>query len=286
MKFLFSAIRRKEMKSLFLAILMVLVPTVGYARQRHDPSPTVTLSANPTTIVLGQCSKLSWTSQNATSLNIVPGVGKVNANGSKTVTPEDITTYTLTATGPGGTQTSSATVSVMPPPSNTLELTYWIGMYWDGGGNWWNLVAIQPKAVSISGTLTMTVEVTVVGDPTFNWRSEAFNTCYGTPATVRPFIMGTHNTNTTGRWWAVNPNEYVLAAASTVITVPLTPAYWSDVVGQNGALNSQTIAGFNDSLKNLSMIGMTFGGGCFFGHGVSVSGGTAEFQVVDYQIIS
>jgi len=47
-----------------------------------------------------------------------PGVGKVQASGSSSVTPQDSTTYTLTATGPGGTQSATArvTVTIPPPP--------------------------------------------------------------------------------------------------------------------------------------------------------------------------
>jgi hypothetical protein len=29
---------------------------------------------------------------------------------------------------------------------------------------------------------------------------------------------------------------------------------------------------------------MVFGGGCFVGHGVDVSGGTAQFVLIDYKI--
>jgi peptidoglycan-associated lipoprotein len=61
---------------------------------------------------------LSWTSQNSTSLDLQPGVGTVQAQGSTTVTPSESTTYTITATGPGGTNSQSArvTVTVPPPP--------------------------------------------------------------------------------------------------------------------------------------------------------------------------
>ena len=81
-------------------------------------APTLSLTAEPSTIERGQSVTLSWTSQNATDLNIDPGVGKVPAQGSTTVTPQDSTTYTLTGTGPGGSQTATArvTVTVPPPP--------------------------------------------------------------------------------------------------------------------------------------------------------------------------
>jgi peptidoglycan-associated lipoprotein len=76
------------------------------------------LTAEPSTIEKGQSVTLSWTSENATDLDLQPGVGKVQAKGSTTVTPHDSTTYTITATGPGGTNTATArvTVTVPPPP--------------------------------------------------------------------------------------------------------------------------------------------------------------------------
>jgi peptidoglycan-associated lipoprotein len=80
--------------------------------------PVVTLTAEPSTIEKGQSATLSWTSENATDLDLEPGVGKVQAQGSTTVSPTDSTTYTITATGPGGTATATArvTVTVPPPP--------------------------------------------------------------------------------------------------------------------------------------------------------------------------
>ncbi len=80
--------------------------------------PTVNLTAVPSTIESGQSVTLSWTSENATSLDLQPGVGAVQSSGSTSVSPTESTTYTLTATGPGGTATSTArvTVSAAPPP--------------------------------------------------------------------------------------------------------------------------------------------------------------------------
>src|SRR3979490_1921049 len=80
--------------------------------------PTVTLSADPTSVNKGDASTLSWTSTNATQLTIAPEVGTVNAEGSTKVTPLDSTTYTITASGPGGSANATArvTVSVPKPP--------------------------------------------------------------------------------------------------------------------------------------------------------------------------
>src|SRR5467141_3345639 len=86
--------------------------------------PTVTLSADPTSINKGDSSTLSWTSTNATQLTIAPEVGTVTAEGSTKVTPSDSITYTITASGPGGSATATARVTVStpappvePPPS-------------------------------------------------------------------------------------------------------------------------------------------------------------------------
>jgi peptidoglycan-associated lipoprotein len=74
--------------------------------------PTVTLNASPTAINSGQTVTLSWSSTNATDLDLQPGVGKVSPEGSTPVTPTQSTTYTITASGPGGSATATAHVDV------------------------------------------------------------------------------------------------------------------------------------------------------------------------------
>jgi len=70
--------------------------------------PTVTLSADPTTISGDeQTARLAWSSNNATSVTISPNVGTVGTSGSLDVLPADTTIYTATATGAGGTSDQS-----------------------------------------------------------------------------------------------------------------------------------------------------------------------------------
>ena len=78
--------------------------------------PTVTLSADPSSINKGESSTLSWTSTNATQLTVAPEVGTVNAQGPTKVSPSDSTEYTITASGPGGSATATARVTVATPP--------------------------------------------------------------------------------------------------------------------------------------------------------------------------
>jgi hypothetical protein len=67
--------------------------------------------ATPSTIRPGQSTTLAWTSVNADSVNIQPGVGPVAKTGTVSVMPSATTTYTITATGNAGA-TSQCRVTV------------------------------------------------------------------------------------------------------------------------------------------------------------------------------
>jgi hypothetical protein len=70
-------------------------------------------TATPANIQPGQAATLTWAVTGATSVTISPAVGNVNAqSGSTQVSPAQTTTYTLAATGPGGTVNATAIVSV------------------------------------------------------------------------------------------------------------------------------------------------------------------------------
>jgi peptidoglycan-associated lipoprotein len=74
-------------------------------------------TAEPSSIQRGESSVLRWeVSGTVTSVAINQGIGTVQSTGNSRVSPANSTTYTLTANGPGGTQTASATVSVVTPP--------------------------------------------------------------------------------------------------------------------------------------------------------------------------
>jgi hypothetical protein len=76
-------------------------------------TPTVSLSANPTSITSGQSSTLSWSSTNATSCTASGSwSGSKSTSGTQSVSPTTTSTYNLTCTGTGGSANASATVTV------------------------------------------------------------------------------------------------------------------------------------------------------------------------------
>ena len=96
--------------------------TVFVTLDQKTVRPVVSLDSNLSSIQAGQSVVLTWTAENASDVDIEPVVGKVAATGSTTVYPRESTTYTLTAIGPGGVNSTTARVNVTaavtpaPPP--------------------------------------------------------------------------------------------------------------------------------------------------------------------------
>jgi len=83
--------------------------------------PTAQLSATNAQLNCGDSSQLKWTTTDAPGVQI-SNVGPVAASGDQSIQPKQNTTYDLTATGPGGTATSSASVNVNNAIQANLQL--------------------------------------------------------------------------------------------------------------------------------------------------------------------
>jgi hypothetical protein len=84
------------------------------------PSPSCSLNANPISIISGNTSTLSWTSQNAVSATLNQSIGAVAVNGSRVVSPTQTVTYALTVRNSAGisfTCFRTITVTTPPPPA-------------------------------------------------------------------------------------------------------------------------------------------------------------------------
>jgi hypothetical protein len=83
----------------------------------------VSFAGNPTTINAGQSSTLTWNVENSQSVEI-SGIGNVDAQGTRSVSPTQTTTYTLTARNPNGSVQATALITVNPvQPADEPTLT-------------------------------------------------------------------------------------------------------------------------------------------------------------------
>lgn len=87
--------------------------------------PSIDFTSTRARIVAGASVSLQWTNAlRVTEVTIAPDIGQVPLEGSKTVAPQRTTTYTLTATGCGGTVTREVTIIVeQPTPSRDVSPT-------------------------------------------------------------------------------------------------------------------------------------------------------------------
>lgn len=108
--------------------------------------------------------------------------------------------------------------------------------------------------------------------------------CGGVTAYVRYFFETSNagGFDETHYWWS-NPVSAALIANGPVslASVPLTGNNWSDFYGHFGDDPTYT-AGFNAAVSNVTEIGLSFGGGCFFENGVGTTDGSGTFTLNSY----
>lgn len=141
-----------------------------------------------------------------------------------------------------------------------------------------------PSALSsVHGTLALSFTITAAAPVTFNSLDPQSSSCT-IPSAARPFFWSNDNGNGPyDRWWS-NPRAVSLSPGSGSLVVPLKPENWSSVNGKIGNADSDTRYAFQRALLNVTRLGITFGGGCSFGHGVNISGGPATFFLTEFAI--
>lgn len=219
-------------------------------------------------------------------------------SGSTGVSAPSTSTQTTTTSNPAPsptTGTSSASGVVMP-----LDATKWTeglvptyvtfrndasgAVTFDvpGAGKSINYAYAPSPSKSISGTVHVTFRIDATGgQPQFYGFPEAGNTC-AVAANTRVFIFANNNdwSGPFSRWWAAS-DFVALAPGSYVFDVPLSPERWTSV---NGVAGSAAPTEFASALKNVSSLGVSFGAGCFYGHGVYADGGTARWVLTAYEV--
>lgn len=156
----------------------------------------------------------------------------------------------------------SGRLRIMFPPleSGTLNYLWTISPYTVAGYTW------------LRATFGV---VTTSGAP---WIGYPWNGC-DYPASVRLFLWSLSYRGTEyERWWYVGAVAPLVPTASSAWVVTINadltdPAGWYSVYGRSGVEAPEAFA----AAKAGAQIGVTFGGGCFAGHGVGVADGGADF---------
>lgn len=161
-----------------------------------------------------------------------------------------------------------------------------------------NTALLVTQQGSLKGTLlgdltgaTIDAKFTITGaTDAFTYAGEGTpsNPCTGplTAASVRLFFE-TDNGGGFGYthyWWS-NPQTVLLANGSFELNQVLnSDAGWSDWNGQLANSTADIAAGFDDAAANVTMIGLSFGGGCFFENGVGTADGSGTFTLDSYSV--
>jgi hypothetical protein len=181
---------------------------------------------------------------------------------------------------------ASDTVQCTPEPQAVHLLS-------DPGGPWSFSFPTYPAhanylvtpGVSLAGhrSLSMTFILTL-NAPAWFWQFDSNNVCnIGSPPFVHLYfqrngddLRGTPGATEYYRWWS---RAYIDFSSSGrfVLTAPLTTGNWVDVLGHDNATN---VPMFLSAEQDVAYVGMTFGGGCFDGHGVAVTNGSASFTLI------
>ena len=131
---------------------------------------------------------------------------------------------------------------------------------------------------------TITAKFDVVGATgafTYFGEGTASNPCVF-PANVRLYFQ-TSNAGGfafTNFWWS-DTAFAVLNNGSFTLTANVSPVGWSD---WNGKLAADNAAAFNDAASNVTLVGLSFGGGCFFENGVATADGSGTFNLESFEV--
>lgn len=170
-------------------------------------TPTVSISASPTSVVSGQASTLNWSASNATTCTASGAwSGSKATSGSQSVNPTVSSTYTITCTGSGASVSQSATISVSTnPPPTTPSLTF----------------SASATSISKGQSTTLSWSTTNVTSCT------ASNGWTGAKATNGSLSV-TPATNTTYALSCSGTGGSISKSVSIVVTTPPTPNAFSE----------------------------------------------------------
>jgi hypothetical protein len=194
----------------------------------------------------------------------IPGSANAAASGWKIYSYNASGRALSSKQAPAGTG-STAEFDVLPTPDDAL-----LAMKASG----------SPDSSIVGKTITATFAIVGAGAFTYWGEGTADNSC-GTPANTRLYFNSSNGPFAYTNYWWSNPAAMVLTAPGTgQVTATVEPGEWSDWNGQPGATQAD---GFAAAASNPDLIGLSFGGGCFFENGVGIDG-SATFKLLTFTI--
>ncbi len=204
-------------------------------------------------------------------------------------TPILLAAMLLAGCGGGGSQTP-ATPAAGPP--SVWAFQYSPGMLSPAANGNGGFTFVFPGVDGVhylvhgySGALTQGLSIQyhidVGGVPVFDYRTNPNNTCGpGFPGTATLYFQAFNDWNGEfGRWFAQGYARD-LAPGTFEISAPVQTAdKWVSVYGKTGV---DAVSGWQAAINNVTSVGVVFGGGCFAGHGVFVTGGTATMAATEF----
>jgi hypothetical protein len=85
-------------------------------------------------------------------------------------------------------------------------------------------------------------------------------------------------------WWSNPVAANLTNNGSGTMSVAISPANWSDWNGHEGTFSPAVTAAFNPANTKVTAIGISFGGGCFFENGVTMSDGSGTFTLNSFGV--
>ncbi|HJS21852.1 MAG TPA: hypothetical protein VJ764_04290 [Steroidobacteraceae bacterium] len=202
------------------------------------PAPTLSFSANPTSVQAGVRSTLTWNSQNATGCSASGGwAGNKPASGSEQSPIINATaTFNLTCTGAGGSTGQSVTVTVNanppPPPVPTVTLN------------------ASPASVSVNGTSTLSWSSTNAAGCAASGAWSGSRAASGSEPTTALTNTSTFTLTCSGTGGTSNPRS---------VTVTVTPGGGGGGGGGGGDAETQESGGGSLDLLLLAMGALLLG---------------------------
>lgn len=247
---------------------LALVPAADAARPVR-PTVYAFNVFGETTINRGETATLNWSVSNGATVSISPGVGVIDGT-QVDVTPQETTTYTLTATNAAGSVTRTKKITVIVPPvfqslaatPETIVAGKAVKLSWsapgaayftvttdvgpDVGNVFANQVTVRPAetteytvtAVNTAGTDTRTIVVPVVP----KGQKPVIGTFTASPATVGAGQEVTLSWTVSGATTlSISPDVGPVTGGSVVVKPTATTSYTLTAGNPNGSV-SRTVS--------------------------------------------